>query len=163
MTQKLTVTYYITDDGWVYTDSFGLAQLEGRVGNDVGVELIDGVRTLVIPEQVDGMDVYILAFRSFMQGFEALYVPDGVGIILPYAFAGCAQLQSVRVPEDMYDIDETAFLGTGLSEARQKELHAMGRMRQEQEEERCRQRQREAAAQTTDGEEPEEPGSDIPF
>ena len=131
MSEKITVTYYISDDGWIYTDMFGLAELEGRIATDVGVSLVDGVKTLCIPEQVDGMDVHTIAFRGFDKGYEALYVPDGVEIILPHAFAGCSELKTVRVPEDMYDIAEGAFIGTAVPEERQKELYAMGRMREE--------------------------------
>lgn len=152
MKEKFTVTYYVSDEGWIYSDSFGVAQLEGRTDKKVGVEEIDGVKTLVIPKEVDGLAVYLIMFRGFEEGFEALYVPDGVGIIGPHAFAGCAKLKSVRVPEDIYAIDETAFLGTAVGEERAQALYAMGRCRQEERE------QAEAGPAA-----PEEPGYDIPF
>lgn len=37
MREKITVTYYISDDGWIYTDSFGCAMLEGRIDREVGI------------------------------------------------------------------------------------------------------------------------------
>ena len=183
MSEKITVTYIINDDGWVYTDSFGLVQLEGRTDKNVGVKIIDGVRTLCIPEQVDDMDVYIIAFNGFQEGFEALYVPDGVGIIMPHAFAGSSELKTVRVPEDMYDISEGAFRGTAVPEERQRELYAMGRMKQEIAEEKARETETAERAKLEElikedpslwdiykkGQElagpevPEEPGNDIPF
>lgn len=147
MGEKITVTYRISDEGWIYTESFGTAQLEGRTGFNVGVEERDGVKTLVIPEKVDGLDVYILSFPRYEEGFEALYVPDGTGIILPFAFAGCRDLKTVRVPEDIYDIADTAFYKTSVPEERLRELNAMGR---------CKKEQAEQAV-------PEEPGQDIPF
>lgn len=132
MSDKITVTFHITEEGWIYTESFGTAQLEGRTDFEAGIEERNGVRTLVIPEQVDGLDVYTLAFRRFEQGFDALYVPDGVGIILPYAFAGCTELKTVRVPEDIYDIADTAFYKTSVPEQRLRELYAMGACKREQ-------------------------------
>lgn len=161
MSEKITVTYYVSDEGWIYTDSFGLVQLEGRRDASVGVEEIDGVKTLVIPQQVDGMDVYNLAFRGFEEGFEALYVPDGVGIIFPYAFAGCAALKTVRVPEDIYDIADTAFLFTAVPEARIRELRAMGQCKKEaaeQTESSFREASGAFSSGTRNG-----PGNDIPF
>ena len=125
MRQTLEVTVYISDEGWIYADSFGCAELIGRDGQNVGIREKNGVRTLHIPKKVDGLEVYLLSFHGFMKDFEALYIPDGVGFILPGAFAGCENLKKVRIPSSMLEIADNAFYGTAIPEKRLKQLYAI--------------------------------------
>ena len=124
MSGKVTVTYYMTDDGWLYSDSFGCAMLEGRRDGDVGITVEKGRRVLTLPQSLDGMDVYIISFDGEYDALtEELIIPPGVGIIMPHAFWGWTKLREVQIPDSVLEIGEGAFFATAIPDARQQELY----------------------------------------
>ena len=124
MSEKITVTYYISDDGWVYTDSFGAAMLEGRADRSTGITEKAGHRILTLPEHVDGMEVYIVGFDAeYDDTVTDVIIPDGVGIIGSKAFCGWRKLRRVSVPDSVQEITEGAFSGTAIPHRVQKKLY----------------------------------------
>lgn len=124
MSEKITVTYCISDDGWIYTDSFGLAMLEGRIDRDIGITEQRGRRILTLPREVDGMEVYIVSLDAeYDDTVTDVIIPDGVGIIGSRAFCGWRKLRRISVPDSVQEITEGAFSGTAIPHRVQKELY----------------------------------------
>lgn len=147
--EKITISYYITREGWVYTDSFGCAVLEGRLNADTGVTERNGQRILTLPVCLDGMDVYIIAFDGeYDDGVTDVIVPEGIGIIGPHAFWGWRSLRRISIPDSVRVIDEGAFFGTGIPRRLQLELYR---------------RQLNVTEITEAPDAHTEPGHDIPF
>ena len=125
MSQAITVTYYVTDDGWVYSDSFGLAMLEGRCSSRVGVSRKKGRRVLTLPDRLDDKDVYIISFDGeYDNRIEEVVIPEGVGIIGPRAFCGWKKLRKISVPDSVQEVSKGAFSGTAIPRKRRRELYA---------------------------------------
>lgn len=163
--EQLDITFYISPEGWVYTDSFGLLEIVGRLG-DAGIKEKNGRRTLYIPKKIDGYEVYIVDLRGFMHGFDRLVVPEGVGFIGAGAFMGCTELREVRLPKSLLVLGENAFYGTAIP---QKRIDALYK-RYEGAFDACfpdpdefAPRRETPAGCGQPPEAPEEPGSDIPF
>lgn len=124
MREKITVTYYISDEGWIYTDSFGAAMLEGRADRSTGITEQRGRRILTLPREVDGMEVYIVSLDAeYDDTVTDVIVPEGVGIIGPKAFCGWRKLRRVSVPDSVREITEGAFSGTAIPRRVQRELY----------------------------------------
>ena len=124
MSEKITVTYCISDNGWIYTDSFGVAMLEGRTDREVGITEQRGRRILTLPREVDGMEVYIVSLDAeYDDTVTDVIIPDGVGIIGSKAFCGWRKLRRVSVPDSVREISEGAFSGTAIPRRVQRELY----------------------------------------
>ena len=123
--ESIHIRYFISDEGWIYTEFTGLAWLEGRTSSDIGLSEENGKMILRIPSKVDGYPVYMLSmtFDKFDDADE-LIIPEGVGNILDHAFALRRKLTSVVIPESMVGIAPSAFENTGIPLERQKELYS---------------------------------------
>lgn len=124
MSEKVTVTYYISEEGWIYTDSFGLAMLEGRSDPNTGITEKRRRRILTLPREVDGMEVYIVGFDAEYDGTVTdVIVPDGVGIIGAKAFCGWKKLHRISIPDSVKEISKDALSGTAIPRRVQKKLY----------------------------------------
>ena len=124
MANAIKETFYLSDDGWIYTDSFGCAALEGRQGSDVGITVERGRRILTLPSEVDGRDVYIINFDwEYNDTVTDVIVPEGVGIIGPHAFWGWKKLRRIEVSDSVREVSEGALFGTSVPRRVQKKLY----------------------------------------
>lgn len=124
MSEKFTVTYSISDEGWVYTDSFGVAMLEGRTDRSTGITEKRGRRILTLPDQVDGIDVYIVGFDGeYDDTVTDIIVSEGIGIIGPHAFRGWKKLRRIRLPDSLQEISGGALSGTSIPHRVQRKLY----------------------------------------
>lgn len=76
-----------------------------------GLKTFDNVKSIVIPDKIEEMDVKEIAYGAF-SGFEALtYVklPAKLFVIKSRMFEGCANLEEVVLPSCLQKIEERAF------------------------------------------------------
>ncbi len=73
---------------------------------------------IYVPKYVNGMRVAALAawcFDGFYQ-LETLILPEHLSYIGSYAFAGCENLKSIRIPASVTALDPEAFSGSSLND-----------------------------------------------
>jgi len=126
MSQELHITYFISDEGWIYTELAGLLWLEGRASSAVGVKDENGKSVLHIPSEIDGHSVYMLLMSlDKFDDADKVVVPEGVGIIGDLAFARRARLKEIAIPASVIEIASSAFEGSGIPLDRQQKLYAI--------------------------------------
>lgn len=126
MSEKCSLVFYTTPEGWLYSELAGLAWLEGRRSSRLGISRKDGIATLRLPAKVDGLPVYGLSmtFDKYDDADE-LIIPEGVALIAGRAFALRRRLKRVKIPSTLREVAGDAFAGTALSPARKRELYAI--------------------------------------
>ena len=72
------------------------------------------VTEVKIPSKINGVDVRVVGYGSFMNCTEltSVEIPDGVISISINAFRNCTSLESIKIPESVSFIGSSAFLGT---------------------------------------------------
>ena len=72
------------------------------------------VTEVKIPSKINGVDVRVVGYGSFMNCTEltSVEIPDGVISISINAFRNCTSLESIKIPESVSFIGSSAFWGT---------------------------------------------------
>ncbi|MBQ2252364.1 MAG: leucine-rich repeat domain-containing protein, partial [Clostridia bacterium] len=99
----ITAFAYETENGYIYTDSYGTAFL-------VGVEeTVTG--DVVIPSTLGGMEVSAIGASVFYDRTDitSVTIPNTVERICDHAFSGCTSLAEVTIPDSVKELDRFAF------------------------------------------------------
>lgn len=100
------------DDGHWYYD--GIDDMAAVFACDVWI-----VGYLVLPAEIEGHPLYGIGYYTFRDytALTGVEFPDGFANLNPYAFWGCYNIESVKIPKSMEWIGEFAFAGcSGLSD-----------------------------------------------
>lgn len=112
---RISVSASVADMGFGYAWSIfdgctSLAAVEVAEGNPA-YRSVDGV---VFGKPRDGADMALLLHPA-AKGGRSYAIPAGTTRIGAYAFAGCAGLEKVEIPESVTNIGHRAFHGSGLT------------------------------------------------
>ena len=72
-------------------------------------------KNLVIPETIEGLPVEVINGFEENMNIKSVVIPSSAKVIRDSAFAYCASLEKVTLPEELFYIDNCAFYGTGLT------------------------------------------------
>lgn len=92
----------VTSSEFTYLVSGGKVTITAYLGNAINVQ---------IPSSIDGMPVYAIADRAFLNhtSVQSIVIPEGVQTVGWFAFSGCVSLGMVALPASVVSIAYGAF------------------------------------------------------
>lgn len=78
-----------------------------------GIKVLDNVKSVIIPDKIEDMDVKEIAYGTFSghNKLKFVHLPTLLSVIGVKMFADCVSLESVEMPSTLNKIQERAFMG----------------------------------------------------